>query len=86
MAGALLQLKKPGLPSDIYIKTETVRSLLYQVAAANDPYRVDPALAAAVKAKASAPFGEFVVTCIEPAPAPAVYVFAPTVIEADENP
>ena len=38
---------------DIYIKTETVRSLLYQVAAANDPYRIDPALAVAVKAKAS---------------------------------
>ena len=38
---------------DIYIKTETVRSLLYQVAAANDPYCIDPALAAAVKAKAS---------------------------------
>jgi len=38
---------------DIYIKTETVRSLLYQVAAANDPYRIEPALAVAVKAKAS---------------------------------
>ena len=38
---------------DIYIKTETTRSLLYQVAAANDPYRIDPALAVAVKAKAS---------------------------------
>ncbi|HUI95352.1 MAG TPA: acyl-CoA dehydrogenase family protein [Xanthobacteraceae bacterium] len=38
---------------DIYIKTETTRSLIYQVAAANDPYRVDPALAVAVKAKAS---------------------------------
>ena len=38
---------------DIYIKTETTRSLIYQVAAANDPYRIDPALAAAVKAKAS---------------------------------
>jgi alkylation response protein AidB-like acyl-CoA dehydrogenase len=38
---------------DIYIKTETTRSLLYQVAAANDPYRIDPAQAVAVKAKAS---------------------------------
>jgi len=38
---------------DIYIRTETTRSLIYQVAAANDPYRIDPALAAAVKAKAS---------------------------------
>jgi len=38
---------------DIYIRTETTRSLLYQVAANNDPYRIDPAQAAAVKAKAS---------------------------------
>jgi alkylation response protein AidB-like acyl-CoA dehydrogenase len=38
---------------DIYIKTQTTRSLLYQVAAANDLYRIDPALAVAVKAKAS---------------------------------
>jgi alkylation response protein AidB-like acyl-CoA dehydrogenase len=38
---------------DIYIKTEVVRSLIYQVAAANDPFRIDPAQAVAVKAKAS---------------------------------
>jgi len=38
---------------NIYIRTETTRSLLYQVAANNDPYRIDPALAAAVKARAS---------------------------------
>jgi alkylation response protein AidB-like acyl-CoA dehydrogenase len=38
---------------DIYIKTETTRSLIFQVAAANDPFRIDPALAVAVKAKAS---------------------------------
>src|SRR5689334_10101687 len=38
---------------DIYIKTEILRSLVYQVAAANDPYRIDPAQAVAVKAKAS---------------------------------
>jgi 3-oxochol-4-en-24-oyl-CoA dehydrogenase len=38
---------------NIYIRTETTRSLLYQVAANSDPYRIDPALAAAVKAKAS---------------------------------
>ncbi len=38
---------------NIYIRTEAVRSLLYQVAAHNDPYRIDPALAAALKAKAS---------------------------------
>lgn len=38
---------------NIYIRTETTRSLLYQVAANNDPYRIDPALAVAAKAKAS---------------------------------
>ena len=38
---------------NIYIRTETTRSLLYQVAANNDPYRIDPAQAVAVKAKAS---------------------------------
>ncbi len=38
---------------NIYIRTETTRSLLYQVAANSDPYRIDPALATAVKAKAS---------------------------------
>ena len=38
---------------NIYIRTEALRSLLYQVAANNDPYRIDPALAVAVKAKAS---------------------------------
>jgi len=38
---------------NIYIRTETTRSLLYQIAANNDPYRIDPALAVSVKAKAS---------------------------------
>jgi alkylation response protein AidB-like acyl-CoA dehydrogenase len=38
---------------DIYTRTEVVRSLLYQVAANSDPYRIDSALAVAVKAKAS---------------------------------
>jgi alkylation response protein AidB-like acyl-CoA dehydrogenase len=50
---------------DIYIKTETVRSLLYQVAAANDPYRIDPALAVAVKAKASEEALAVTQTCIQ---------------------
>jgi alkylation response protein AidB-like acyl-CoA dehydrogenase len=50
---------------DIYIKTETTRSLLYQVAAANDPYRIDPALAVAVKAKASADALEVTKACIQ---------------------
>jgi alkylation response protein AidB-like acyl-CoA dehydrogenase len=38
---------------NIYIRTEAVRSLVFQVAANNDPYRIDPALAIAAKAKAS---------------------------------
>ena len=50
---------------DIYIKTETIRSLLYQVAAANDPYRIDPALAVAVKAKASEDALAVTQTCIQ---------------------
>jgi alkylation response protein AidB-like acyl-CoA dehydrogenase len=50
---------------DIYIKTETTRSLIHQVAAANDPYRVDPALAVAVKAKASADALAVTQACIQ---------------------
>jgi alkylation response protein AidB-like acyl-CoA dehydrogenase len=38
---------------NIYIRTETTRSLVFQVAANNAPYHIDPALAIAVKAKAS---------------------------------
>jgi len=38
---------------DIYIRIEAARSLLYQAAANNDAYRIDPAMAAAVKAKLS---------------------------------
>jgi alkylation response protein AidB-like acyl-CoA dehydrogenase len=39
--------------TNIYIRTEATRSLLFQVAANSDAYRIDPALAIAVKAKAS---------------------------------
>jgi 3-oxochol-4-en-24-oyl-CoA dehydrogenase len=39
--------------TNIYIRTEATRSLVFQTAANNDPYRIDPALAVAVKAKAS---------------------------------
>jgi alkylation response protein AidB-like acyl-CoA dehydrogenase len=38
---------------NIYIRTEAVRSLVFQVAANNNPYRIDSALAIAAKAKAS---------------------------------
>jgi alkylation response protein AidB-like acyl-CoA dehydrogenase len=36
-----------------FIRIESMRSLLFQVAANNEPYRIDPAMAVAVKAKAS---------------------------------
>jgi alkylation response protein AidB-like acyl-CoA dehydrogenase len=39
--------------ANIYIRVEATRSLLFQVAANNDAYRIDPALAIALKAKAS---------------------------------
>ncbi len=39
--------------ANIYLRTEAVRSLIFQIAANNDPWRIDPAMAAAVKAKAS---------------------------------
>jgi alkylation response protein AidB-like acyl-CoA dehydrogenase len=38
---------------NIYIRTEVTRSLVFQIAANNDAYRIDPALAIAAKAKAS---------------------------------
>ncbi|HEX3937593.1 MAG TPA: acyl-CoA dehydrogenase family protein [Xanthobacteraceae bacterium] len=50
---------------DIYIKTETTRSLLYQIANANDPYRMEPALVAAIKAKASADALAVTQACIQ---------------------
>jgi alkylation response protein AidB-like acyl-CoA dehydrogenase len=50
---------------NIYIRTETTRSLLYQVAANDDPYRIDPALAAAVKAKASEDAMFVIQSCIQ---------------------
>jgi 3-oxochol-4-en-24-oyl-CoA dehydrogenase len=39
--------------ANIYIRIEATRSLVFQVATNNDAYRIDPAMAAAVKAKAS---------------------------------
>src|SRR5262245_44342210 len=38
---------------NMYIRVEAVRSLVFQVAANNEPYHIDPAMAVAVKAKAS---------------------------------
>jgi alkylation response protein AidB-like acyl-CoA dehydrogenase len=39
--------------TNAYIRIEATRSLLFQVAANNDAYRIDPALAIATKTKAS---------------------------------
>jgi alkylation response protein AidB-like acyl-CoA dehydrogenase len=39
--------------ANIYLRTEAVRSLIFQIAANNGPWRIDPAMAAAAKAKAS---------------------------------
>jgi alkylation response protein AidB-like acyl-CoA dehydrogenase len=38
---------------NMYIRVEAVRSLVFQVAANNDAWRIDPVMAIAVKAKAS---------------------------------
>jgi alkylation response protein AidB-like acyl-CoA dehydrogenase len=38
---------------DLYVRIEATRSLVFQVAANNQPYRIDPVLAIATKAKAS---------------------------------
>jgi alkylation response protein AidB-like acyl-CoA dehydrogenase len=38
---------------DMHIRVAATRSLLFQIAANNDVYRIDPAMALAVKAKAS---------------------------------
>jgi 3-oxochol-4-en-24-oyl-CoA dehydrogenase len=38
---------------DIYIRTQAVRSLVFQIASHNDPYCIDPVMAVAVKAKVS---------------------------------
>jgi len=39
--------------ANIYLRTEATRSLIFQIAANSDAYRIDPAMAAAAKAKAS---------------------------------
>jgi alkylation response protein AidB-like acyl-CoA dehydrogenase len=39
--------------ANMLIRIEATRSLLFQIAANNDVYRIDPAMAVAVKAKAS---------------------------------
>jgi len=39
--------------TNMYVRVEATRSLVFQTAANNDPYCIDPALAVAVKAKAS---------------------------------
>src|SRR5205807_8177901 len=39
--------------ANIYLRTEATRSLIFQIAAHSDARRIDPAMAAAAKAKAS---------------------------------
>ena len=39
--------------ANIYIRTDATRSLVFQIAANNDAYCIDPAMAIAAKAKAS---------------------------------
>src|ERR1700749_1137640 len=39
--------------ANLYLRTEATRSLIFQIAANNDAWRIDPAMAAAAKAKAS---------------------------------
>ena len=51
--------------ANIYIRTETIRSLVFQIAAHNDPYRIDPVLAVALKAKASEEALFVTETCIQ---------------------
>src|SRR5262249_24481377 len=51
--------------ANIYIRTEAVRSLVFQIAANNDPFRIDPALAVALKAKASEEALFVTETCIQ---------------------
>ncbi|MBM3526810.1 MAG: acyl-CoA dehydrogenase [Alphaproteobacteria bacterium] len=50
---------------NIYIRTEAVRSLVFQIAANNEPFGIDPALAIAVKAKASEDALVVTQTCIQ---------------------
>jgi 3-oxochol-4-en-24-oyl-CoA dehydrogenase len=38
---------------NLYVRIEATRSLVFQIAANNEPYRIDPVLAIAMKAKAS---------------------------------
>jgi alkylation response protein AidB-like acyl-CoA dehydrogenase len=51
--------------ANMYIRTEATRSLVFQVAANNDAYRINPALAVAAKAKASADAMFVTETCIQ---------------------
>jgi alkylation response protein AidB-like acyl-CoA dehydrogenase len=48
-----------------YIRIEAVRSLLYQIAANNDAFRIEPALAVALKAKASEDAVAVTESCIQ---------------------
>ena len=51
--------------ANIYIRIEATRSLVFQIAANNDAYRIDSAMAIAVKAKASEEAMVVTETCIQ---------------------
>ncbi len=51
--------------ANVYIRTEAVRSLVFQLAANNDAYRIDPAMAVAAKTKASEEALFVTETCIQ---------------------
>ena len=51
--------------ANIYVRIEATRSLVFQVAANSDPYGIDPAMAVAVKAKASEEALAVTETCIQ---------------------
>ncbi len=50
---------------NVYIRTEATRSLVFQVAANNEAHRIDPALAIALKAKASEDAMFVIEACIQ---------------------
>jgi alkylation response protein AidB-like acyl-CoA dehydrogenase len=51
--------------ANMYIGIEATRSLVFQIAANNEPFRIDPAMAVAAKAKASDEALAVTTSCIQ---------------------
>jgi len=51
--------------ANMHLRTEAVRSLIFEIAASSEPWRIDPAMAAAAKAKASEDALLVTKTCIQ---------------------